>query len=166
MLLPYSSHHHAEVISLDDDGDAFGFQRLLECIADLLREALLGLESPCKHIDDTRDFAQAENFLSRNVSDMHFADEGEEVMLAETEALDVLHDHHPVGIRREERSVDNGLEILVVAFGEKGKGFRSACGGFLESFAVWIFADGGEERYKEILHRSIIGRFPSHDMPD
>ncbi len=83
MLLLDPAHHHAKMACLDDDADADGLQNRLQRIADLLTEALLCLQSARVHVDDPWDLAEADHMLARDVPDMHFSREGEEVVLAE-----------------------------------------------------------------------------------
>lgn len=112
----------------------------------------MDLEPASEHVDDARDFTQANDFLIRDIADVDFAREGEHMMLAKGVALDVLHDHHAVGVRWEECAVHHFLEIEVVTRGEKRHGVRTALGGFLESWPGGVFADFFEEGGEEGMH--------------
>ncbi|TSC97517.1 MAG: hypothetical protein Greene101449_1191 [Candidatus Peregrinibacteria bacterium Greene1014_49] len=158
MLFLHSTHHHAEVLGFEDNSNAFGFQYAFQSITDLLSQALLRLEPAREHVDDPGDLAEADNVFVRHISDVHFADEGEEMVFTEAVALDIGDDHHAIGFAWKERAVDNGLKVFAVTLRQKLKGFRCALGGFQKPFALGVFADGLEERMEELVHNSIIKR--------
>lgn len=156
MLFLDPAHHHAEVARLDDDADADGFQHGLECIADFLTESFLGLETPRIHIDDARDFAEADDMFVRDVPDVHFSGEGKEVVLTERVALDVFHDDHTVGVGREQCTVDDFFEVLRVSRCQKRHGFAAALRRALQSGSARIFADGFDDVLEELIHTRIL----------
>lgn len=152
VLLLYSAHHHAEVTCFYDDSYTLWLQDFLERITDLLPEALLDLESASIHIHNPWDLTEANDLRIWNVADVHFPSEGEHVVLTERVTLDIFHDDHAVGVTFKQRSVDDGLQVLVIPRGEEFQGFVAALGGALQSLTLWIFADGLEQRAKEVVH--------------
>ena len=50
-------HHHAEVFCLDDDADPVRIQEGVQGFGNLLREALLHLETAREHLNDPRKLA-------------------------------------------------------------------------------------------------------------
>src|ERR1700682_6157023 len=83
VLLFDAAHLHAEVIGLDDDADAHGFQVFLQALGDLPGHTLLHLEAPAVQLDQARQLAEADQAARGDVADMHPAEEGHEVVLAE-----------------------------------------------------------------------------------
>jgi hypothetical protein len=141
MLLLHAPHHHTKMLGFEDNGDTFGFEDGFQGIADLLCEALLRLQSPRKHIDDPGDLAEADDVFIRHVTDVYLADKWQEMVFAEAIALDIGDDDHAVGFGRKHRAIDNGLEILAVAFCEELERFGSTLGGFEEPCTLRVFAD-------------------------
>lgn len=76
---------------------------------------------------------------------MHFAGEGDEVVLAHREDLDVLDDHELVVVFGEDGVVDDALEVLFVAFGEVEHGLCVARWSVQEALTVGVFADAFED---------------------
>ena len=74
MLLLDSSHHHAQMASLNDDADALGFDHFLNDLGDLRGQALLDLQPARKQFDQARDFAEANDPAIGNVGYVHFAE--------------------------------------------------------------------------------------------
>src|ERR1700682_4343027 len=83
VLLLDAAHLHAEVIGLDDDADADRFHVFLQALRDLPCHPLLHLEAPAVQLDQARQLAQADQSALGDVADMHPAEEGQEVVLAE-----------------------------------------------------------------------------------
>src|SRR5208282_6795682 len=94
MLLLYSAHHHAEVASLDHYTDTLRLDRVLNSLGDLRGQALLNLQAAGKGFDEARDFAQADYFSVGDIGDVHLAEKGQKMMLAQAEHFNVFHDHH------------------------------------------------------------------------
>src|SRR6202158_6422479 len=91
-----TAHLHAQMARLDDDADTFGTDLALNGLCNLAGHALLNLEAARKHVHQAGDLAEPEHALVRQVSDVGFAEEREEVMFAKAEELDVFHDDHLV----------------------------------------------------------------------
>jgi len=141
VLLAHPPHHHAQVLRLEDDGDAFRLEHLHERVSDLLRQVFLRLQAARIDIDDARDLREADDVLAGEVGDVRTAEEGEEMMLAEAVELDVSDDDE-VGIhRRAKRAVDNSFKAFLVSRCEEMQCLFEALGSFLEALAVRIFAN-------------------------
>ena len=80
--------------ALHDDGDAERRDLLLDHLGDLMREPLLHLQPAREHVDETRNLAEADHPLLRDVGDVAFAEERQQVVLAQAVEVDVLDDHH------------------------------------------------------------------------
>lgn len=145
MLFLNAAHHHAEVAGLDNHADPLGFQDCIQRIADLLPQPFLNLQTPCKNIDDPGYFAQSDDEFVRDVSDVHFSEERQEVMFAERVTFDVFDDDHAVGVRRKERSVDDFFQALFVAGCEEREGIRAALRRAPEPLSLRVLADRPEE---------------------
>src|SRR6266480_100467 len=63
------------------------------------------------------------------------------MVLAETEEVDVLHDHHLVVVLDEHGVVQDFLHVLVVARGEIPQGVRHALGRLLEPLALRVLTE-------------------------
>lgn len=142
----------------DHDAHSLGFQNALERIADFLPQPFLHLQPPREHVDDPRDLAQPDDGLIGDIAHVHFAEEREQVVLAERIHLNVLHDHHAFGVRREERALDDLFQLLPVPRGEERERLRAAPGRLLQSRALGIVADFGEELAEEGFHERAVYR--------
>ena len=61
-----AARHHAEVLRLDHDGDAFRLQNSLYCVCDLNRQSLLNLHSACEHVRNSSELRQPYDLPIRN----------------------------------------------------------------------------------------------------
>src|SRR5688572_10778670 len=84
VLFLHAAHGHTEVRRLHDYGDAERLRHLVNRVGDLLREALLHLEPPREHIDDSRQLRQADDPFRRQVGHVALAEERQQMMFAET----------------------------------------------------------------------------------
>ena len=71
---------------------------------------------------------------------MHFAEEWQQVMLAEAEHFYVFDDDHFVVDDGEERAFEQGFGIFGVASGEELQRLAYALGSLLKAFALRVFA--------------------------
>src|ERR1700723_2743056 len=122
MLFFDAAHHHAQMPRLDDYADALWFDHFLDGLGDLGGEALLNLETAGEDFDQARNLAKADHSAIGNVGYVNFAEEWQQVVFAETEHLDVFHDHHFVVTHGEQRAFEHGFGIFVVALGEERHG--------------------------------------------
>ena len=119
ILLLDAAHRHAQVRRFHDDADAEWTNFVTKRFRNLIGEPLLHLQSPREDLDEARNLAQAEHAALRNVGDVALPEERQQVMLAETVEVDVLHDHHLVIIDGEECVVQNGVHVGGVAAGQE-----------------------------------------------
>src|SRR5207247_11073070 len=89
----HAAHHHAEVTSLDDDGDALRVQFLLQALGNLHRQAFLHLQAPAKRFHEPGDLAESHHTLIGDIGDVALTVEGQQVVFAETEEVDVAYYH-------------------------------------------------------------------------
>ncbi len=150
MLLFDAAHHHAEVLGLEDDGDALGVDGVGDGVGDLAGEALLHLQAAGEDVDEAGNFAEADDLAVGDVGDVGLAEEGQQMVLAQGEELDVLDDDHLVVVDVEEGVVEDFFDGLVVAAREEGHGFFHALGGVEEAVAGGVFADAAEELAVEV----------------
>ena len=64
-LFFYAAHLHAQVARLDDDADALRSNFFLNCLCNLVGQALLNLQAPGEHVHQARDLAETEHLLVR-----------------------------------------------------------------------------------------------------
>src|SRR6202171_3857372 len=76
VLLFDPAHFHAEVIGLDDDTHADGFQVFLQALGDLPRHPFLHLKAPAVQLDQARQLTEADQPALRAVAVMDSAEEG------------------------------------------------------------------------------------------
>src|SRR5579862_4997104 len=151
VLLLDAAHHHAEVAGFDDNSHALRGDDVLDGVGDLTREALLHLEAASEDLDKTRDFAESDDLAVGDVGDVHLAEEGQHVVLAERVHLDVLDDDHLVIVDVEEGVVEDGVGIFVVSLGEEGQGFLDALGGALEAVTGGVGVEAADDLAVDLL---------------
>jgi len=144
VLFFYAAHHHAEVAGFDDYADALGFDYFLDGLGDLGGEALLNLQAAGEEFDQARDFAESDDASVGDVGYVDFAEEREQVVLAEAEHFHIFDDDHLVIFFVEERALEEGFGVLLVALGEELHGFVDAFGSRGEAFAIGIFAEADQ----------------------
>ncbi len=88
MLLFYPAHHHAEMARFNDHADALWLDGFLNGLGNLRGQPFLDLQAAGEDFDQARNLAQADDFAVRNICDMDFAKERQDVVLAEAEHLD------------------------------------------------------------------------------
>src|SRR6202050_1375124 len=140
MLFFYAPHHHAQVARFDHHGYSLGFDYLLDGFGNLRGQSLLNLQAAGKEFDQAGDFAEADYLAVRDVGYMHFAEEWQQMVLAEAEHFYVFDDDHLVVVDGEERAFEQGLGIFAVAAGEELQGLVNSLRSLLETFAVRVFA--------------------------
>ncbi len=108
-----------KMVCFEHDTNTLRMDRIFDSFGDLLREALLHLQTARENVDDARNLAEADHLVVRHVCDVRLAEERNEVMLALRVELDVFDDHHLVVIDVEERTVQNVFDLLIVALSEE-----------------------------------------------
>ena len=91
---------------------------------------------------------------------MALAEERQHVMLAEAVEIDVLHDDHFAIVHREQRIVEDRIDIGVVAAGEELQRFLDALRSPDEPLSSRVLAELDQELPNEILHGSILSCVP------
>jgi len=142
-----AAHHHAEMAGLDDYANALRLDYFLDGFGDLSGEALLNLQTAGENFDEARNFAEADYFAVGNVGDVHFAEEGQHVVLAEAEHFDVLDDDHFVVGDGEERAFEQSFGVFGIAAGKKLHGLANPFRSLLKAFAVRVFAEADEDSW-------------------
>ena len=94
VLFLYPADLHAHVGCLDYNTYTKRVQGILDAVTDLDGKALLHLKTACIALHDTCNLAQTGNVAVRNVSDMGFAVEWQQMMFAHGIQLDVLDHYH------------------------------------------------------------------------
>ena len=153
------------MLRLDDDADAFGARLGHDGVRDLLGHPLLDLEAAREHVDDARELGDAEDLPHRDVADGALAVERQQVMLAERVELDVLEDHHVIGVAREIGVVDDRLELLTVAARQERHRLGDAVRRLLQSLAFGILAeldDDLTDEFGNLLLVRFLGDFLLH----
>nr|AAB82042.1 hypothetical protein [Synechococcus elongatus PCC 7942 = FACHB-805] len=147
-----TAHHHAHVGGFHDDGHTLRVEDFLHRLSNLAGQALLHLQTATVHLDDASQFAQADNLLVGDVSDVNFAHERQHVVFTKAEGGDVTHQHHFVVTFVEDGAVDQVIQGLAVAAGQKAIGLSDPFRGFQEPFPLWIFSDPEQQRADCCFH--------------
>ena len=126
MLFLDSAHHHAEMARLNDDSDSDGIDGILNGFCNLLSKPLLHLQAARENIYQSRNLAKPDHLSLGQISNMHFAEEWQHVMLAEAEHFDVFDDDHLVVIDLEEGRAQQLPRIFLISAREKSNGFGHA----------------------------------------
>src|SRR5467141_985605 len=105
MLLFHAAHLHAEMAGFDNHADPLRSDFFLDGLRDLAGHALLNLQPARKHIHDARNLAEPQHTLVWQIGHVGLAEERQQVVFAEAEEFDVLHDDHLVVGHAERRAV-------------------------------------------------------------
>jgi len=141
----YAAHLHAGMAAFDDDRDAQGIELVFDGIGDLEREAFLHLRAAGEAVNGAGEFTEADDLAARGeVGDVGFAEEGQEVMLAEAVELDIAEDDGAITLL-----VKLALQVKGGVFAQAGahfaEGASNAPGGIEEAVAGRVLAEGDEE---------------------
>ena len=96
--------------------------------------------------------------VARNVGDVAFAEERQQVMLAEAVEVDVLDDHHLAIIDGEQRVVQDVIDVRIIPTGEESQRLFHTRGRTRQSFTVGVFTELDQEAPDQILHPRILHR--------
>src|SRR5437764_367341 len=154
---------------------------LLDGLGDLAGHALLHLQATRKHIDHASNLAEPQNTLLRKIGHVSLPEEWQQVMFAEAEELDVLHDDHFVVGHAERCAVQYMSQVQVVTAGQILQCFLETLRCLAQPFAIGILSDdlydfahvAGDGARVEVLaviqqnfFRWLVhGRFPSRFSP-
>ena len=94
-----------------------GLTYFLNGLRNLLREPLLDLQAARENVHNPRDLAQADDLVVGQVGHVHLAEEGQQMVLAQAEELDVLHHDHFVVLHFVKRAIHQLLNVRVVSAG-------------------------------------------------
>lgn len=134
----YAAYHSAHVLSFQHHRHATWVENILNEMGNLLRHALLYLQTVGEHIHDARDFGEADDLTGRNVGDMCVTEKGQHVVFAQAGKLDVADDHHIVIVHVEYRIVYEFGRVGAVAIQHFFVHFGDAVGRVEQPFAVNI----------------------------
>src|SRR5258708_39875026 len=115
MLFFDAAHHHAQMPRLNDDADALRFDGVLDRLRNLRGHPLLDLQAAREDFDETRYFAQADDFSVWDIRHVHLAEKWQQVVFAQAEHFDVFYDDHLVVVDREQRLPQEGFRIVLIA---------------------------------------------------
>ena len=106
-----------------------------------MRHALLHLQTAREGVDDAGQLAEADDASGGDVSDGHFAEEGQHVVLAQGIELDVLDDDDLAALVLKDGAVYDGIGILALAARVLDERLGGTHGGLGQAFTVWVFTD-------------------------
>ena len=142
---------------LDHHAHTRGPDVLHDRLGDLLAQAFLQLQAARKHVDNARQLADAKHLAGRNVANVATAEERQHVVLAHAVELDILHDHHAVGVLREDGAVDDVFEVSSIAGGQEFKGLGHARRSLLQSLARRVLAEFHQQFAHQYLDTAKVG---------
>ena len=115
----HAAHRHAEVGGFHHHRHAERRDLLADRVGNLVRQALLNLQPAAEHVDEPRDLAEPDHLAARNVGDVALAEERQQMVLAQAVEVDVLDDHHLAIIDREQRVVQDFVDVGLVSAGQE-----------------------------------------------
>ena len=151
------------MFGLDDDTDIVDFRRSLHCPGDVHGEVFLVLQPARKHIDDAGDLGQADDEIVRDIGHVAFADERQQVVLAQRVEFDILDHDHLAPFRGKPRIVDDFFQVLVVAAGQEAHGIRSASWCVFQSCPVKV-VDFSDDVCVGMFHTHCVPVFVERDV--
>ena len=89
-----------------------------------------------------RNLAQPDDASGRQVGDVNLSEEGQQVVFAHAEELNILDDHHLVVLDLEQRSIDDFLNVGGVAAGQKTQRLFGTLRRAAQTLAIGILAEG------------------------
>ena len=140
-----ADHRHTERVDLLTNG-----------LGNLIRHPLLYLQPPREYVDEPGDLAETDHARLRNVGDVALAEERQQVMLAQTIEVDVLHDDHLVVVHREERVVEHFVDVGAVAAGQKRERLLDALRSTHQPLASRVFPELNQQLANQIVHHPIL----------
>jgi len=133
------------MLGIDDHADSAGIQYFLDGIGNLPGQPFLNLEPPCVHIGDPRQLGNTDYFVVGDIPDMAFAEERQQMVLAQGINLDVSQDDHVSGFCLEDGIVHDLVQTLGVTLREETECFLRPFRGSAQSFPAGIFPDTLDE---------------------
>src|SRR4029077_6342861 len=106
---------YAQVAGFNHYAHALGIDSVLNRLRKLHSQTFLDLQTARKDVNKPGNFAQSQDLAIRNIGDMYFAKKRQQMVLAETEHLNVLNDDHFVIGHVEERALKHFVGVLLIA---------------------------------------------------
>src|SRR6266446_3305332 len=141
MLLFHAAHLHAQMAGFDNHANTLRSDFFLDGLGNLTGHALLNLQTARKHVDHACNLAESQHTLLRQIGDMGFAEERQEVVFAEAEEFDVFNDDHLVVGHAERRAVQYMIDVQVVTAGQILERFLETLRRLAQPFAIGILSD-------------------------
>src|SRR5712664_3331569 len=141
VLLLHAAHLHAEMAGFDNHANTLRSDFFLDGLRDLAGHAFLNLQAARKHVDHAGDLAEPQNPLVRQIGHVGLAEERQQMVFAEAEEFDVLHDNHLVVGHAERRAVQYMIQVQVVTAGQILERFLETLRRLAQPFAIRILSD-------------------------
>src|SRR5712692_9521939 len=141
VLLLHAAHLHAEMAGFDNHANTLWSDFFLDGLGDLAGHALLNLQAAREHVNHAGNLAEPQHTLVRQLGHVGLAEKRQQVMFAETEEFDVLHDDHFVVGHAERRAVQYMIQIQVVPTGQILERFLVTLRRLAQPFAIGILSD-------------------------
>ena len=114
------------MLRFKDDSDALRWNEFLDGGCDISGHAFLNLQAACKNFDQARKFGEADHLIIRQIRDVALPEKWKQVVPAEAVKINVLDDHHFVGLHVEESVVQHLLWIHPITAREEFESFGNA----------------------------------------
>ena len=144
-----TAHHHAKMLTFENDSHAFRIHALHYRFGDLFCKFFLNLQSSCETVNYTRKFRNPKNLPARNVTDRASSVKRKHVILAHRINLNVAKNDHVIRARFKNRVVYDLAGSLPISSGEERQRFRNALRRFQKAFAIRIFS----KLYKQLPYQ-------------
>jgi len=118
-LLLNAAHLHAEVLSFNHDAHSMIGNQFRQSFGDLDRHPLLNLQPSGKDFDQPSELGKADDFASRQVGDVAFTEEWQQVVLAKTVEFDASDHHHLFRIVVKYRAIHSPPRVFSITTREK-----------------------------------------------
>src|SRR5262245_29322963 len=142
----------------DDHAHPMRIELRLQGFGDLYSQSFLDLKSAREDIHDARNFAQSHHFLVGQIADVNFSVERQQMMLAHAEEIDVLYDNHLIVFNWEKRTVQEVIDVAVIALGHEAEGLGHSLGSLDEPVPSGCFAKCQQHLCDQGLYRIQIRR--------
>jgi len=152
ILFFHAPHQHAHMLRFDNHSDSKRLDRLINGLGNLRRQPFLHLEPAAEHLDKTHDFADADHFLVRKVTDVAFAEKGEQMMFAHAEEIDIGNDDHFIVLDVKQRIIQKLFRIHRIAACKELIGFLNPFGRAYQALAIGILSNFLDDPANVFLH--------------
>src|SRR5262249_4403892 len=138
VLLFNPTHSHAQVLCFDDDGHAKRIELLHDGICDLVRKPFLNLKSSCVDVYQTGEFGNTNDLVMRDIGDVGFTEEGQQVMFAKGIKINIPLNDHLFVVFGEKGVIDDLCRILLIALGQERQSLSHAVRCLCEPLTIRI----------------------------